>query len=57
MKKKNIKILINNEIVSATIKEDFHYVGGKKVEYVLSNNTTGITSTDLIKIIEDEKVF
>lgn len=55
MKNKKIKILVNNQIVDATIKEDFHYLGGKKVEFVLNNGVTGITSANLVKIIEDEK--
>jgi hypothetical protein len=56
MKNKKIKILVSKQIVDATIKNDFHYLGGRKVEYVLPNGVTGYTSSQLIKIVEDEKV-
>jgi hypothetical protein len=55
MKNKKIKILINNKIVDARIEEDFHFLGGKKVVYVLPNKVTGMTSTNLIKIFENSK--
>jgi hypothetical protein len=56
MKKKKIKILVDGKIASAKIENDFHYLGGKKVVYVLPNNVTGNTSLELTKIVEDEKV-
>lgn len=56
MKKKKIKILVDGKIVSAKIENDFHYLGGKKVVYLLPNNVTGNTSLELTKIVEDEKV-
>lgn len=56
MKNKKIKILVNEKVIDATIKDDFHYLGGKKVVYVLPNGVTGHTSLLLTKIVEDEKV-
>ena len=56
MKNKKIKILVNEKVIDATIKDDFHYLGGKKVVYVLPNGVTGHTSLSLTKIVEDEKV-
>jgi len=56
MKKNKIKILVDDCVVDATIVDDLHYLGGKKVVYLLPNQITGITSANLIKIVEDEKV-
>lgn len=57
MKNKKIKILVSEQVVDATIKNEFHYLGGKKVVYVLPNGVTGHTSLSLTKIIEDEKAI
>lgn len=56
MKNEKIKILVFGQTVEATIKNDFHYLGGKKVVYVLPNGVTGYTSLSITKIVEDEKV-
>lgn len=52
MKMKKIKIKFNGKIVPATVEKDLHFLGGKKVVYVLSNNVTGCTSYNLIEIVE-----
>jgi hypothetical protein len=53
MKNIKIKITIDDKIVSAEVKEDLHYLGGKKVVYELDNGVTGHTSYNLVKIVED----
>ncbi len=50
---KKIKIKIDGKVVSATVKKDLHYLGGKKVIYVTPNNVTGHTSINLVKIVEE----
>lgn len=57
MKDTKIKILVDNKVYDAEVKEDLHFLGGKKVEYKLPNGTTCITSENLIKKVENEKVF
>ena len=52
MKMKKIKIKVDGKIIAATVEKDLHYLGGKKVIYVLPNNVTGYTSINLIKIVE-----
>lgn len=56
MKQKKIKIYVNNDVVDAEVKNDYHYLGGKKVTYKLPNGVVGITSMNLVKLVEDEKV-
>jgi hypothetical protein len=56
MKQKKIKIKVNGKIVEGTIKDDYHFLGGKKVTYVMENGVTGTTSSQLIKIVENEDV-
>lgn len=56
MENMKIKITIDSKVVLAEVKEDLHYLGGKKVVYVLPNGVTGHTSLSLTKIVEDEKV-
>lgn len=54
MKSKNIKILVENDIVDATVEDDNHFTGGKKVTYKDKNGTTCLISISLVNIIEDE---
>ena len=46
------KIEIDGKVITAKVQDDFHYLGGKKVVYVLPNNVTGSTSIDLVKIVK-----
>lgn len=50
--KNKINIKFNGKIVPATVKKDLHFLGGKKVVYVLPNNVTGYTSFNLVEIVE-----
>lgn len=56
MKQKKIKIYVNNNVVDAEVKNDLHYLGGKKVIFKLPNGVVGHTSINLVKIVENEKV-
>jgi len=56
MKNTKIKILVENEIIDAELKEDLHFLGGKKVKYKLPNGTTCIVSENFIKILENEEI-
>ena len=38
MKMKKIKIKVDGKIIAATVEKDLHYLGGKKVIYVLPIN-------------------
>lgn len=53
---KKIKIKVGGKIVEGTVKDDYHFLGGKKVVYVMENGITGTTSSQLIKIVENEEV-
>lgn len=53
MENMKIKITIDNKVVLAEVKEDLHYLGGKKVVYKLDNGVTGYTSYNLVKIVEN----
>jgi hypothetical protein len=57
MKNTKIKILIENKILDAEIKQDLHFLGGKKVVYKLPNGTTGVVSEKYIKIVKNEEVI
>ena len=46
------KIEIDGKVITAKVKKDLHFLGGKKVVYVLPNNVTGNTSIDLVKIVK-----
>ncbi len=46
-----IKIEIGGEVITAKVQDDLHYLGGKKVVYVLPNNVTGNSSIHLVKIV------
>jgi len=46
------KIEIDGKVITAKVQDDLHYLGGKKVVYVLPNNVTGNTSIDLVKIVK-----
>ena len=56
MKNNKIKIKIDGKTVDAIIKDEYHFLGGKKVKYTLPNGVVGLTSTNLIKLVEDEEV-
>ena len=56
MKQKKIKIYVNNNVVDAEVKNDLHYLGGRKVIFKLPNGVVGHTSINLVKIVENEKV-
>jgi hypothetical protein len=56
MKNNKIKIKIDGKTVEATIKDDYHFLGGKKVTYKLPNGVVGTTSINLVKLVEDEEV-
>jgi hypothetical protein len=56
MKNNKIKIKIDGKTVDATIKDDYHFLGGKKVTYKLPNGVVGTTSINLVKLVEDEEV-
>jgi hypothetical protein len=56
MNNNKIKIKIDGKTVDAIIKDDYHFLGGKKVKYTLPNGVVGITSINLVKLVEDEKV-
>ena len=56
MKQKKIKIYINNNVVEAEVKDDYHFLGGKRITYKLPNGVTTTTSMDLVKLVENEKV-
>ena len=56
MKDTKIKILVDNMVLEAEIKEDLHFLGGRNVEYKLPNGTTCIVSENLVKKVENEEV-
>jgi hypothetical protein len=56
MKNNKIKIKIDGKTVDATIKDEYHFLGGKKVNYILPNGVVGITSINLVKLVENEEV-
>lgn len=56
MKNNKIKIKIDGKTVEATIKDDYHFLGGKKVTYTLPNGVVGTTSINLVKLVENEEV-
>jgi hypothetical protein len=51
---KKIKIKVGGKIVEGTVKDDYHFLGGKKVVYVMENGVTGTTSSQLVKLAENE---
>jgi hypothetical protein len=56
MNDKKIKIKIDGKTVDAIIKDDYHFLGGKKVKYTLPNGVVAVTSINLVKLVEDEEV-
>ena len=54
MKTKKVKILYENEVFDAVIKNDKNFIGGEKVIFTNKDGTTCIIGKKLITIIEDE---
>jgi hypothetical protein len=57
MKQKKIKIKIDGKIIEGTVKDEYHFLGGKKVTYKLPNGVVGNTSINLVKLVESEEVI
>jgi hypothetical protein len=53
---KNIKAIVNEVVEEGVLIEDKHFWGGSKFRYETKSGTTGFTSINLIKII-DEKII
>jgi hypothetical protein len=56
MEDKKIKIKIDGKTIDAIIKDDHHFLGGKKVKYTLPNGGVAVTSINLVKLVKDEEV-
>jgi len=51
---KKIKIKVDGKTVEGIIKDDYHFLGGKKVVYVMENGVTGTTSSQFVKLVKDK---
>lgn len=54
MNSNQLKILVKEKVIEATVEEDSHFLGGKKVIYETQQGTTAIIAIDLVNIVSDE---